>query len=189
MDADHVGGNEKLSKAGLSILPGAVAAGAGLGDDVAREFRRRERVRARERAHADGSGGAADPVGALADEDVCLPHVFDVPERRRHSDHPPARRAHRRRRHRVLPPRRRDCDRRHHRHDTISVHRRRARRHAAGRARRAEPPDGSEHPQRAAAVVPRSHVPRARATATSTTSSICWSTGTRSPSCATGCRI
>jgi glyoxylase-like metal-dependent hydrolase (beta-lactamase superfamily II) len=34
MDADHVGGNEALSKAGLSILPGAVAAGAGLGDDV-----------------------------------------------------------------------------------------------------------------------------------------------------------
>jgi glyoxylase-like metal-dependent hydrolase (beta-lactamase superfamily II) len=34
MDADHVGGNEKLSKAGLSILPGAVAAGAGLGDDL-----------------------------------------------------------------------------------------------------------------------------------------------------------
>jgi len=34
MDADHVGGNEKLARAGLSILPGAVAAGAGLGDDV-----------------------------------------------------------------------------------------------------------------------------------------------------------
>ena len=34
MDADHVGGNEKLSKSGLSILPGAVAAGAGLGDDL-----------------------------------------------------------------------------------------------------------------------------------------------------------
>ena len=34
MDADHVGGNEKLSKAGLSILPGAVAAGAGLDDDL-----------------------------------------------------------------------------------------------------------------------------------------------------------
>ena len=34
MDADHVGGNETLSKAGLSILPGAVAAGAGLGDDL-----------------------------------------------------------------------------------------------------------------------------------------------------------
>src|SRR5687767_12892788 len=33
MDADHVGGNEKLSKAGRSILPGAVAAGAGLGGD------------------------------------------------------------------------------------------------------------------------------------------------------------
>jgi glyoxylase-like metal-dependent hydrolase (beta-lactamase superfamily II) len=34
MDADHVGGNETLSKAGLSILAGALAAGAGLGDDL-----------------------------------------------------------------------------------------------------------------------------------------------------------
>jgi len=34
MDADHVGGNEALSKAGLSILPGALAAGSGLGDDL-----------------------------------------------------------------------------------------------------------------------------------------------------------
>jgi cyclase len=34
MDADHVGGNEKLARAGLSILAGAVAAGAGLGDDL-----------------------------------------------------------------------------------------------------------------------------------------------------------
>ena len=34
MDADHVGGNETLSKAGLSILPGAVAAGGGLSDDL-----------------------------------------------------------------------------------------------------------------------------------------------------------
>jgi len=38
MDADHVGGNDVLSKAGLSILPGAVAAGAGLGDDVLANF-------------------------------------------------------------------------------------------------------------------------------------------------------
>jgi glyoxylase-like metal-dependent hydrolase (beta-lactamase superfamily II) len=38
MDADHVGGNEVLSKAGLSILPGAVAAGAGLGDDLVANF-------------------------------------------------------------------------------------------------------------------------------------------------------
>jgi cyclase len=38
MDTDHVGGNEALSKAGLSILPGAVAAGAGLGDDVLANF-------------------------------------------------------------------------------------------------------------------------------------------------------
>lgn len=38
MDADHVGGNQTLSEAGLSILPGAVAAGAGLGDDVLANF-------------------------------------------------------------------------------------------------------------------------------------------------------
>jgi len=34
VDADHVGGNETLTKAGLSILPGAVVAGAGLDDDL-----------------------------------------------------------------------------------------------------------------------------------------------------------
>jgi len=34
IDADHVGGNDRLARAGLSILPGAVAAGAGLNDDL-----------------------------------------------------------------------------------------------------------------------------------------------------------
>lgn len=34
MDADHVGGNETLTKAGLTILAGAIAAGAGLTDDL-----------------------------------------------------------------------------------------------------------------------------------------------------------
>jgi glyoxylase-like metal-dependent hydrolase (beta-lactamase superfamily II) len=34
MDADHVGGNDRLAKSGLTILAGAVAAGAGLGDDL-----------------------------------------------------------------------------------------------------------------------------------------------------------
>src|SRR4029077_13061771 len=34
MDPDHTGGNEKLAKAGLSILPGSVVAGAGLDDDT-----------------------------------------------------------------------------------------------------------------------------------------------------------
>jgi cyclase len=34
MDPEHVGGNDKLARAGLSILPGAVAAGAGLNDDL-----------------------------------------------------------------------------------------------------------------------------------------------------------
>jgi cyclase len=34
MDADHVGGNDRIAKAGLSILAGAIAAGAGFSDDV-----------------------------------------------------------------------------------------------------------------------------------------------------------
>lgn len=34
MNPDHTGGNDKLARAGLSILPGAVAAGAGLDDDL-----------------------------------------------------------------------------------------------------------------------------------------------------------
>jgi len=34
MDADHVGGNDALAKAGLTILAGAIAAGAGLSDDL-----------------------------------------------------------------------------------------------------------------------------------------------------------
>lgn len=34
MAADHIGGNEVLARAGLSILPGAVAAGGGLSDDL-----------------------------------------------------------------------------------------------------------------------------------------------------------
>ena len=65
MDADHVGGNEMLSKAGLSILPGAVAAGAGLSDDLVSNSGRRQRARARERADADvgrdGSAGRSRP--------------------------------------------------------------------------------------------------------------------------------
>ena len=40
MDADHVGGNDRLARAGLSILPGAVVAGAGLNDDLLSNFGR-----------------------------------------------------------------------------------------------------------------------------------------------------
>src|SRR5204863_6368267 len=40
MDADHTGGNDKLARAGLSILPGSVVAGAGLDDDVVSNFGR-----------------------------------------------------------------------------------------------------------------------------------------------------
>ncbi len=117
---------------GLEHPAGRGCGRRGVGRRRPREFRLRERARARERAHAHVLGRSADPVGVLADEDVLLPHVFDVLERRRHSGHPPAGRAHRRRRHRVLPPRRRDRDRRRHRHDALSVHRRRS---AAARCR------------------------------------------------------
>ena len=75
MDADHVGGNDKLSRAGLSILPGAVAAGAGLGDDLVSNSGRAS-VLAHENVltQDDGRNGAASPpVRALADEDIRLP--------------------------------------------------------------------------------------------------------------------
>jgi glyoxylase-like metal-dependent hydrolase (beta-lactamase superfamily II) len=40
MDPDHIGGNDRLARAGLSILPGAVAAGAGLDDDLVANYGR-----------------------------------------------------------------------------------------------------------------------------------------------------
>jgi glyoxylase-like metal-dependent hydrolase (beta-lactamase superfamily II) len=63
MDADHVGGNEKLAKAGLSILPGALAAGAGLGDALlnnggAASVLAHENVQSR---MAEATGAAAIP--------------------------------------------------------------------------------------------------------------------------------
>lgn len=40
MDADHVGGNDALARAGLTILAGALAAGSGLGDDLVTNYNR-----------------------------------------------------------------------------------------------------------------------------------------------------
>ena len=40
MNPEHVGGNDTLARAGLSILPGAVVAGAGLDDDLVSNFGR-----------------------------------------------------------------------------------------------------------------------------------------------------
>src|ERR1043165_10199384 len=40
MDADHTGGNEKLARAGLSILPGPVVAGGGPEDEGRFKFRK-----------------------------------------------------------------------------------------------------------------------------------------------------
>ena len=63
MDADHVGGNEKLSKAGVSILPGAVAAGSGLNDDLVANFGAAS-VLAHENvlARMTASGGQTSPI-------------------------------------------------------------------------------------------------------------------------------
>jgi glyoxylase-like metal-dependent hydrolase (beta-lactamase superfamily II) len=58
MDADHTGGNEKLARAGLSILPGAVVAGAGLGDDVVSNFGRASVL-----AHENVLGRMSAPTG------------------------------------------------------------------------------------------------------------------------------
>jgi len=58
MDADHTGGNEKLARAGLSILPGAVVAGAGLDDDVVSNFGRASVL-----AHENVLGRMSAPTG------------------------------------------------------------------------------------------------------------------------------
>jgi glyoxylase-like metal-dependent hydrolase (beta-lactamase superfamily II) len=124
MDADHVGGNDKLARAGLSILPGAVVAGAGLNDDVVSNFGRasvlaHENVLTRLTA---ATGPQALPFALFPTKTFRLQAVRDVSERRRHSGDSHARGAHRRRHDRVLPPWRRDCDRRHHRHDPLARH-------------------------------------------------------------------
>ena len=97
MNPDHVGGNDKLARAGLSILPGAVAAGAGLDDDLVSNSGRasvlaHENVLTRMTA---STGPQAAPVCALAYEDIRLPAVLDVPEWRRHSGPSHARGDHR----------------------------------------------------------------------------------------------
>ena len=82
-----------------------------------------QRAGARKRADPDdGADGQpqAVPFALWPTKTFAFRHVLDVPERRRHSGHSHARRAHRRRHDRVLPPRRRDCDRRHHRHDPLA---------------------------------------------------------------------
>jgi cyclase len=58
MDPDHTGGNEKLARAGLSILPGAVVAGAGLDDDVVSNFGRASVL-----AHENVLGRMSAPTG------------------------------------------------------------------------------------------------------------------------------
>jgi glyoxylase-like metal-dependent hydrolase (beta-lactamase superfamily II) len=58
MDADHTGGNEKLAKAGLSILPGSVVADAGLDDDTVSNHGRASVL-----AHENVLGRMSAPTG------------------------------------------------------------------------------------------------------------------------------
>src|SRR4029077_10538862 len=58
MDADHTGGNDKLARAGLSILPGSVVAGAGLDDDTVSNFGRASVL-----AHENVLGRMSAPTG------------------------------------------------------------------------------------------------------------------------------
>ena len=87
MNADHVGGNDKLARAGLSILPGAVAAGAGLDDDLVSNSGRasvlaHENVLTRMTA---STGPQAVPFALWPTKTFAYQAVLDVPERRRHS--------------------------------------------------------------------------------------------------------
>ena len=162
MDADHVGGNEVLSKAGLSILPGAVAAGAGLGDDVLANFgyasvMAHENVLTRMSAAVPPIPSVFWPTKTffyrmysmyLNGEGIQVIHQPAA-----HTDGDV-----------IVFFRRGDVIATGDLIDTtrfpfIDVERGGT---VAGRARRVEPVDGFEHPQRAAAVVPRSHVAGAR---------------------------
>ena len=74
MNPDHVGGNDKLARAGLSVLPGAVAAGAGLDDDLVSNSGRAS-VLAHENVltRMTAATGPKPSRSALAYEDIRLP--------------------------------------------------------------------------------------------------------------------
>ena len=137
-DADHVGGNEALSKAGETLFPDTHRRpAAGLHGPGGRDPRDRRRPA----AHVGGVGSApAYPAGGVADRDVPLRAQVHVPERRSDRGAAPAGRAHRQRRLRLLPPVGRRGGRRRAGHAAVSRHRRRARREHPGGDRGAQPP-------------------------------------------------
>ena len=109
---DHVGGNEKLPRAGLTIFPGG-GAGPGLGSAVANAgaaaILGHDNVTQRM--------GDAFPVAAWPTEGYTGRMRSVLSERRRHSDGLSAGGVLRRRQHRHIPPRRRDHGGRDLRHD------------------------------------------------------------------------
>ena len=190
MDADHVGGNQKLARAGLSILPGAVAAGAGLGDALLNNAGGAS-VLAHEnvltRMSAPTGETPAFPSGLwptktfqyrlysmyLNGEGIQVTHMPAA-----HTDGDT-----------VVAFRRGDVIATGDLVDTtrfpvIDVARGGS---VQGEIDALESPDGHDHLQPAAAVDVGSHAAGAWVTGTSTTSWTCWSIATPSPSCATAC--
>ena len=120
-DADHVGGNEKLSKAGQTIL--GHQGSSGVSEDVytsggAACVLAHENVFSRMSAP-----GFFLSLWGAADKNLYGTQLPDVPQRRRDPGRAHARRALGRRQHRLLQARRCDCERRHRRHDPLSCDR------------------------------------------------------------------
>jgi hypothetical protein len=163
---DHVGGNEKLSKAGLTIFQ----TGGGLGSAVSNAGS------AAILAHDNVTQRMGDdfPVAAQPTEGYTGRfRSYYINDDGIQIVYQPAA-LFRRRQHRDVPPRRRHHGRRSLRHDAISDHRRREGRQHPGRARRAQPARGPRDsppcPSRGARDAPSSS-PRAAASPTRPTSS------------------
>ena len=106
-DADHAGGNEKLSKAGQTILGNHGS--AGVSEDGLHQRRRGQRPRARERPGEDERADRASSFRSAVwpTKSLHRQRLPDVSQRRRDSGAAHARCALRRRQRRVLPARRR----------------------------------------------------------------------------------
>ena len=134
-DADHVGGNEVLSKAGEADIR------SGRKNPMGAPILAAEGVL----RHMSSTSGStpAYPASAWPTETFHYARKYMYLERRSDRGAAPARSAHRQRRLRLLSPIGRRGGRRRARHAAVSRHRRRARRQHPGRDRGAEPPGRS----------------------------------------------
>ena len=176
VDADHVGGNEKVAKAGQTLFQTNNPLGEGMTNGGAAAILSAEKVLTR--MSAPTGQGVAVSDGDVADRDVRPEAQVHVPERRGHRGAASAGGAHRRRQRRVLPPIGRRRGRRHPRHDAVSGDRRRARRQHPGRNRRAQPARRARDSVRSARLAGRRHATSFPVTAASAISSTSSSTAT-----------